>query len=132
MKQLIAVLVLGAFLMPGVASAKSSPGGTHFKNNPPYDCSVTKKPSTPKWLTGTKKEKPNDKQVTLTWDDSDRAHDVVIKYWYSGSSVKEKKTGDDSREKMKKLKNGKLYSFQVRGYSNCGKSGWSKVFKMTP
>lgn len=132
MKQLIAVLVVGMFLMPHLAQAKAGGGGTHFKNNPPYDCSVTKKPSTPKWLTGTKKEKLGDKTITLTWDDADRAHDVKIKYWYSGSSKKTKDTGDDSREKIKNLKNGKLYSFQVKGYSNCGESGWSKVYKAMP
>lgn len=121
------LLILSLLLLPSAVSAKVSDGGTHYKNNSQYDCSVTKKPSTPKWVTGIKKEKIGDRSITLTWDDSTRAHDVEIKY-----NGKMKKTGDDSKEKIKKLKNGKIYSFQVRGVSNCGKSGWSKVYKAQP
>lgn len=127
------VMALAVLLAPvHFASAKSSGGGVHFKENPPYDCSVTKKPATPKWVVVTKKDKIGDGKLTLTWDDSARAHDVNIKYWYSGSKKKTKDTGDDSREDFKNLKKGKLYSFTVRGYSNCGKSGWSKTYRITP
>lgn len=129
-KVLLAVLALAVFALPahGV-EAKASGGGKHLKNNPPYNCSVTKKPATPKWMVVTKKDKIGDGKVTMTWDDSARAHDVEIKYWTKGGKVKTKKTGDDSREEIKKLSNGKLYTFKVRGYSNCGKSGWSKELK---
>jgi hypothetical protein len=123
MKKIIITLLL---IFPLFAFARAGGGGVHFKNNPPYDCSITKKPSTPKWLTGIKKEKLNDGQITLTWEDSDQAHDVEIKY------TKTKKTGDDSREVIKGLKNGKVYTFQVRGVSNCGRSGWSKKYKALP
>lgn len=121
------LIILALALFPITASAKAGGGGTHFDNNPPYDCSTTKKPATPKWVTGIKSEKLGDKMITLTWADSNRAHDVEIKY---GS--KTKKTADDSREKIKKLKNGKVYSFKVRGVSNCGKSDWSKTYKAQP
>lgn len=120
-------LLLIALLFPITVSAKGSGGGVHFKENPLYDCSVTKKPETPKWVTGIKKEKLGDKQITLTWDDSKRAHDVEIKI-----NGKIKKSADDSREKIKKLKNGKMYTFQVRGISNCGKSKWSPTYKALP
>jgi len=123
MKTLLVIILL----FPSVALARDGGGGVHFKNNPPYDCSVTKKPSTPKWLTGIKKEKLGDKMITLTWEDSSRAHEVEIKY---GS--KNKTTADDSREKIKKLKNGNKYTFRVRGISNCGKSDWSKPYIATP
>lgn len=128
MKSLVGILVVAVLLMPLSVSARAGGGGTHFDNNPPYDCSVTKKPATPKWLTGIKKEKPGDKTITLTWDDSNRAHDVEIKI----NGKTKKKTADDSREKLKDLKNGKLYTFQVRGISNCGKSDWSKEYKALP
>lgn len=124
MKTLIIILSLALF--PLSASARAGGGGVHFNVNPLYDCTVTKKPSTPKWVTGIKKEKLGDRMITLTWDDSARAHDVEIKYG------KTKKTGDDSREKIKGLKNGKIYSFKVRGVSNCGKSGWSKSYTAQP
>lgn len=120
-------LLLIALLFPMTVSAKGSGGGVHFDKNPLYDCSVTKKPETPKWLTGIKKEKVGDKQITITWDDSKRAHDIEIKI-----NGKIKKSADDSREKIKKLKNGKMYAFQVRGISNCGKSKWSPIYKALP
>lgn len=124
-------LILIALLIPFSASAKSSGGGVHFDENPLYNCSVTKKPENPKWVTGIKKERLNNKSVTITWDDSKRAHDVEIRF-KSGDSWKTKKTGDDSRQEIKNLKNGKMYSFQVRGISNCGKSKWSPIYKALP
>lgn len=120
-------LLLVALLFPVAVSAKGSGGGVHFDENPLYNCSTTKKPETPKWLTGIKKEKPGDKQITITWDDSKRAHDVEIKI-----NGKTKKSADDSRQKIKNLKNGKMYTFQVRGVSNCGKSKWSPTYKALP
>jgi hypothetical protein len=129
MKTIILILIL---LVPSVSFAKTGGGGVHFKENPPYDCSVTEKPSAPKWVVKAKKDKLGDKRVVLTWDDSKRAHDVEIQYWYSGGKVKTKKTGDDSREKIKKLKNGKVYNFKIRGYSNCGKGKWSKTYSVMP
>lgn len=124
MKKILIFLVL---FFPAIAFARASGGGVHSENNLPYDCSVTKKPETPKWITGIKKEILNNGSITLTWDDSKKAHDIEIKY---GS--KTKKTGDDSREVIKGLKNGKSYSFRVRGVSNCGKSSWSKAYKALP
>lgn len=127
MKKILVSLIVVAVLTPTVASAKNGGGGTHFDKNVPYDCSVTKNPGTPKWLTGIKKEKLNDKMVTLTWADSNRAHDVEIKI-----NGKTKKSADDSRQKIKNLKNGRMYTFQVRGVSNCGKSKWSPTYKALP
>lgn len=129
-KIIMSVVAFSVLALPihGV-QAKVSGGGKHLKNNPPYDCSVTKKPGTPKWVVLGKKDQVGNKKVLLTWDDSARAHDVEIKYWYTGGGKKTKKIGDDSREEIKNLKTGKLYTFQVRGYSNCGKSGWSKELK---
>ncbi|MFZ3032278.1 MAG: fibronectin type III domain-containing protein [Candidatus Moraniibacteriota bacterium] len=130
---LIAIVAVGVMMLPvHSVSARASGGGTHFKNNPPYDCSVTKKPSTPKWVVVTKKDKIGDGKITLTWDDSKRAHDVKVKYWYAGGKKKTDDTGDDSREDYKNLKKGKLYHFTVRGYSNCGESGWSKEYRIMP
>lgn len=120
-------LLLIAILLPMPVLAKSSGGGVHFDENPNYNCSTTKRPETPKWITGIKKEKLGDKQITITWDDSKRAHDVEIKI-----NGKTKKSEDDSRQKIKNLKNGKVYTFQVRGVSNCGKSKWSPTYKALP
>ena len=125
MKKLLIILI--AIAVPSSVDAKGSGGGVHFEENPLYNCSVAKKPETPHWITGIKKEKLNDRMVTLTWDDSKRAHDVEIKI-----NGKTKKSADDSREKIKNLKNGKVYSFQVRGVSNCGKSKWSPIYKALP
>lgn len=124
MKYLLLAII---FLLPISVSAKASGGGKHLKNNLPYDCSITKNPETPKWVTGIKKEKAFDKQITITWDDSKRAHDVEIKI-----NGKTKKSEDDSRQRIKNLKNGKVYTFQVRGVSNCGKSKWSPIYKALP
>lgn len=124
-------LILIALFFPLTVSAKGSGGGVHFDENPLYNCSATKKPETPKWVTGIKKERLNNKAVTITWDDSKRAHEVEIRY-KAGGKWKTKTTGDDSRQEIKKLKNGKLYSFQVRGVSNCGKSKWSPTYKALP
>lgn len=134
MKIMMAVVVMFAVMLtaPEMVQAKASGGGTHFDENPDYDCSKTKKPETPKWVAGVKKEIPGDRMVTLTWDDSKRAHDVEIRYRKAGGSWKTKKTGDDSREKIKYLSNGKFYIFKVRGVSNCGKSGWSKKYQVMP
>lgn len=120
-------LIIVALLFPIAVLAKGSGGGVHFDENPIYDCSVTKKPETPRWVTGIKKEKLGDKQITITWDDSKRAHDVEIRI--NGDT---KKSADDSRQKIKNLKNGKMYTFQVRGVSNCGKSKWSPIYKALP
>ena len=122
-----AVLVFAP--MDGVQARSASNQGKHLKNNPPYDCSVTAKPSTPKWLDmRTKKEKAGNGRIDLIWEDSDRAHDIEIKWGKVGGSTKTKKTGDDGDQKFTGLKNGQKYVFKVRGYSNCGKSGWSKQF----
>ena len=126
MKNVILLAVVIA-LFPITVSAKNGGGGTHFDENAPYDWPATKNPGTPKWLTGIKKEKLNDKMITLTWADSNRAHDVEIMI-----NGKTKKSADDSRQKIKNLKNGKVYTFKVRGVSNCGKSGWSKSYKALP
>ena len=125
MKYLLTIAVLVFF--PQVVFARAGGGGTHFKNNPPYDCSVIKKPGTPRWVTGIKKEKLNDSTITLTWDDSNRAHKVEVLI-----NGKKKTTEDDSRQRFENLKKGKVYTFKVRGISNCGKSGWSKEYKTLP
>jgi hypothetical protein len=112
MKKILIFLVL---FFPVVVFARAGGGGVHNNTHAKYDCSVTKKPGTPKWVTGIKSEKLNDGSITLTWADSRSAHEVEIKY-----NSKTKKTGDDSQEKIAKLTNGKTYSFRVRGISNCG------------
>lgn len=130
MKKLILGLVAVALVFPfnGVQARSASNQGKHLKNNPAYDCSVTKKPSTPKWVDQRrKKEKVGNGKIELIWEDADRAHDVEIK-WNGGT----KKTGDDGDWTFKNLKNGKTYSFKVRGVSNCGKSGWTKTYNFIP
>lgn len=129
MKKAIFFLVAAVvFLAPlsGV-QARSSNQGKHLKENPKYDCSVTKKPSDPKWVDmRVKKEKSGNGRIDLVWEDSDRAHDVEIKWGKVGGSTKTKSTGDDGDQKFKGLKNGVAYSFKVRGVSNCGKSSWTE------
>lgn len=110
----------------------------HVKNNVPYNCSITKKPDTPKWVwyrypskKHPKRDAYNNGKVHLIWEDSDRAHEVEIVIW-SGSHKKKITTADDAEVKVKKLKNGKEYRVKVRGISNCGKSGWSDTAKVKP
>ena len=125
---IIASLALAILILPTGADARSSNQGKHLKNNPPYDCAVTKKPATPKWVDQrVKKEKFGNGRIDLIWEDSDRAHEVEIK-WTKGT----KKTGDDGDQKFTGLKKGKAYSFKVRGISNCGKSSWTKSYSFLP
>ena len=106
--------------------ARSSNQGKHLKNNPEYNCSVTKKPAAPKWVDmRMKKEKAGNSKIELIWEDADRAHDVEIKWGKVGGSTKTKKTADDGDWTFNSLKNGVAYSFKVRGVSNCGKSSWT-------
>ncbi len=132
--KLCAVLAVVTLLgLPNFADARSSNQGKHLKNNPPYDCSVTKKPSEPKWVDQRmKKEAFGNRRIDLIWEDADRAHDVEIKWGKVGGSTKTKKTGDDGDQKFKELKNGQKYQFKVRGVSNCGKSGWTKWYTFLP
>lgn len=132
--------ILLCWVLANTASAASfpvNPGGVHFKVNPPYNCAITKKPATPEWVwyRYTDKKHPkrdayNNKKVDLIWEDSDRAHEVEIRFRPVGTNSWKKKTeADDARATIKKLKNGKFYEFQVRGVSNCGKSEWGKTPK---
>ncbi len=134
MKHIVIIATLVALVFPFGVEAKSSNQGKHLKNNPPYDCSVTKKPSAPKWLDQrTKKEAIGNTRIDLIWEDADRAHDVEIKWSKVGSSLDNtRKTGDDGDQKFTGLKKGTWYQFKVRGYSNCGKSSWTKVYKFLP
>lgn len=125
------LLLIALILMPTTAFAKGGGGGKHFKKNPPYDCSVTKKPGKIDWIVKAKSDKVGDGVVELTWDDSDRAHKVEVKYGYNGK-FKTEETHDDSREKMRGLKKGVVYEFKMRGISNCGKSAWSKTYRALP
>lgn len=126
-KIFFSVLVAAILFAPlSVVEARSSNQGKHLKDNPPYDCSVTKKPAAPKWVDfRTSKEKAGNKKIELIWEDADRAHDVEIKWGKVGGSTKTKKTADDGDWTFKDLKNGVAYSFKVRGVSNCGKSSWT-------
>lgn len=128
MKKFIFVLVALAFIVPAAsAQARSSNQSDHFKNNAPYDCSVTKKPAAPKWVdVRQKNEKVGNGKLELIWEDADRAHDVEIKWGKVGGSTKVKKAGDDGDQTFKGLKNGQHYEFKVRGISNCGKSDWTR------
>ena len=134
-KVLVGMMAAVVLLAPvsGVQAHGASNQGKHLKNNPLYDCSVTSKPSTPKWVDQrSKKEKVGNGKIELIWEDSDRAHDVEISWKKSGGSWKTKKTGDDGDWTFKDLKNGQAYVFKVRGYSNCGKSGWTREFTAMP
>lgn len=129
-KLLVFVVALGFLSVPlSQAQARKSNQSDHFKNNPPYNCSVTKKPSAPQWVDAKfKKDKIGNSRILLIWEDADRAHDVEIRYGVFGSSsYKVKKTGDDGDQKIKELKNGSYYWFKIRGVSNCGKSGWTNA-----
>lgn len=134
MKKFIFALVAFALLVPAIGvQARSSNQSDHFKNNAPYDCSVTKKPAAPKWVDArAKKEKVGNHRIELIWEDADRAHDVEILWKKLGDSKwKSKKTGDDGDQTFKDLKGGQYYSFKVRGYSNCGKSSYTDAKNTT-
>lgn len=134
MNYLVIIATLVALVFPHGVDARSSNQGKHLKNNPPYDCSITKKPSAPKWVDQrTKKEKFGNSRIDLIWEDADRAHDVEIKWSKVGGGLDNtKKTGDDGDQKFTGLKAGTWYQFKIRGYSNCGKSSWTKVYKFLP
>jgi hypothetical protein len=97
-----------------------------------YNCAVVKKPSKPDWVwyrypsaKHPKRDAYNNRKVDLIWEDSYRAHRVEIRYRVLGTKKWKKiETADDASVTVKKLKNGVRYEFQVRGVSNCGKSGW--------
>lgn len=128
MKKILLAVIALIILAPHGAEARSSNQGKHLDDNPLYDCSKTKKPSAPKWVDIRRKhEKVNNGKLELIWEDADRAHDVEIK-WTKGT----KKTGDDGDQTFKNLKNGKAYTFKIRGISNCGKSGWTKTYSFLP
>lgn len=95
-----------------------------------YDCSVVGKPKDVDWV----KVMPSDLnngRVILRFDDAYRAHVVRIKYWYNNKK-KSVIVRDDGWEVFDNLKNGKKYSFKIRGESNCGVGGWSDVVVTMP
>lgn len=141
MKKLLLIAILAVVLVLPMqkVEAKSYKLQTeHYKNNVPYDCSVTKKPATPKWVwyrypmpKHKDRDPANNGRVHLIWEDSDRAHDVEIRVIGNGKK-RTIETEDDAQTIIKKLKNGKFYTFQVRGVSNCGTGGWSDKLKVKP
>lgn len=128
-KLLFWTIALGAIAF-GVWSASKAEAASKPSLN--YDCSIVKKPSKPDWvwyryptIKHPSRDAYNNGKVLLIWEDSYRAHKVEIRYRIAGTKKwKYITTDDDASTWVKKLKNGVRYEFQVRGTSNCGKSGW--------
>lgn len=116
------VIIATLMLLPGIASARDSHQGSH-RGNGAYNCSETPKPSRPKWVDQSrKKDVVGNGKIILKWEDADRAHMVDIRM-----NGKIKNVADNGSYTFKGLKPG-VYVFQIRGVSNCGKSGWTKSF----
>lgn len=136
MKKLIfALLILG---LPPIEQAKAVENNDRYKKYL-YSCASEGKPDRTDYLWyryPTKDHKKRDKkdngQVDLIWEDIGGAHSVAIKYWHKGKHAKTVITDDNGGETIKKLKNGKKYHFKVRGISNCGKGKWSKELVVYP
>ena len=133
MKTIITSLVLATLVALPASAGKDTKQSDHSNNNAPYDCEITKKPGTVKFVQQSlTKDKKGNGIIKISWYDSARAHDVEIKWGETGKSTKTKKVADNDGQSFKGLNNAKTYSFSVRGVSNCGKGSWSKVYKFIP
>lgn len=138
-KLIILVLALGVSLSLAQGAEAKTLQTYHKKGNKPYNCEITKAPARPKWVwyrypdpKHPTRDAYGNGKVHLIWEDSDRAHQVEIRYSRSGGKKKTEKTADDAQAIVKGLKNGKKYTFQVRGVSNCGTGKWSNPVRILP
>lgn len=121
---IVAAVVFFMWILKAEAASAKEPA--------PYNCAVTKKPSTPDYVwykypsaKHPKRDAWNNGRVQLIWEDSFRAHEVEIRYRQVGTKKwRYKNTPDDASKWFYGLKNGVQYQFEVRGTSNCGKSKW--------
>ena len=122
--------------MPSLASASELSHNDRLrrKNMTEYVCETTPKPAQV-WYVDVKPSDLNNGKVILRFGDAKRAHRVRIKFWYSSHGKRHSKsflTGDNGWVVIEGLKNGKRYSFRLRGESNCGIGKWSETVRTYP
>lgn len=135
----ITILVVSFIAIAEKSNAASYSTSSHhdYGKAQNYNCALVSKPQKPDWVwyryptkKSQKRDAYNNGKVKLIWEDSFRAHKVEYRYRIVGTKKwKTKETDDDGSQTVKNLINGKLYEFEVRGVSNCGKSEWGKTPK---
>lgn len=130
---LLALILLFPFGVDAkVSLSKKDKVGDHEKLE--YSCLTTPKPSRVGYV-DVKPSDQNNGRVILRFGDSGNAHMVRIKLWYKSNGKKHSKTlvtGDNGWVVIEGLKNGKKYSFKIRGESNCGVGRWSEKVQTYP